>query len=148
MNGFAAHLNATASPNSARGLAERAGQAQWVFVYGTLRSDYRERPFGGAALDSVRGCTAPGDMYMVGNAYPVVDFDGGGTVVGELVLVDTEHARFDSIDRMELGAGYKRRQIEVTRPDGEVVEALAYDMDSNRSWAGDRVSSGDFVSRA
>lgn len=132
--------------NGARKLAERAGQTQWVFVYGTLRSDYRHAPFGPAAMDSVRGCTAQGTMFLVrGGGYPIVDFDGEGTIVGELVLVDTEHERFDSIDGMELGAGYDRRHVQVTRPDGEVVEALAYHMGRNRDWLGQPVPAGDFV---
>lgn len=102
---------------------------QKVFVYGTLRrGEGNYNIWKDAVLDVVTGCTVQGLIGYPGRhyGYPCVDFDGEGTVIGDLITVDADHESVEWVHRMERGAGYTMRPVQVTLPSGEVVEAIGY----------------------
>lgn len=107
----------------------------YLFVYGSLRkgmtihgyirsmTGHPEPP-----LDPIMG-TAQGTMYSFG-AYPIVDFDGAGTIVGELYPIPPdrdsyEYETFRCLSAMEQGAGYVPRVVTVTTDEGE-VDAISF----------------------
>lgn len=94
------------------------------FVYGTLRVGAAEWGSPGYAADPVTGCTAKGDLYNYGFAFPYADYDGEGTVQGDIITVDPLMAMH--IAHVEQGAGYEAREVLVTLPDGSTKVVLSW----------------------
>jgi gamma-glutamylcyclotransferase (GGCT)/AIG2-like uncharacterized protein YtfP len=95
-----------------------------TFVYGTLRPGEGNYWIEPAVEQVIDDCTTRGVMYA--SSIPYVDFDGDGTVIGTLLVMDLEHRYTHEMVGMERGAGYQARQVEVTTPDGELVTAWAW----------------------
>ena len=90
-----------------------------VFVYGTLKSG--GRLFLAEHAKNVRPATVQGKMYTFGNIwFPFADFMKDGIVQGEIHEYDP--LMLDTLDRIELGAGYRR--VKIVTNEGE--EAWAY----------------------
>lgn len=68
-------------------------------------------------------------LYDYRTAYPYARFSltGGDTVTGQVMLFDTYHPAYSRMDRIETGAGYRRRIVAVTLTGGTVVPAWAYE---------------------
>lgn len=88
-----------------------------MFVYGTLRPGCSEWARDHYTADPVRG-TAKGDLLDYG-PFPYADFDGDGTIVGEIVTLTPYGAHY--VARVEEGAGYEAREVVVTTAEGPVV---------------------------
>lgn len=108
------------------------------FFYGSLREGhYNHAHFLRDVPVVARGSLKGFDLYSLG-AYPMI-VPGDGTVVGEVFDVDSR--TFAMIDRMELGAGYRREQAAVDTPEG-LIQATVYVYD--RAARGAKVPSGDW----
>lgn len=98
-----------------------------LFVYGTLREcDYgwaRE----GYESAPVEG-TTKGTLYSFGG-FPYADFDGDGTITGDILTIDDASQTWHHIRRVELNAGYVEREVIVETSVGSVV-CVAYDADA------------------
>jgi len=92
-----------------------------VFVYGTLQS-------GGALFlrehaKNIKVATTKGSLYMIGGVwFPFADFEKDGTIHGE--IHEYHKGMLYSLDRLELGAGYKR--IEIVTDQGDNAWAYHY----------------------
>jgi gamma-glutamylcyclotransferase (GGCT)/AIG2-like uncharacterized protein YtfP len=116
-----------------------------MFVYGTLRTAAANWSADSQVGDPVTGCTAKGDLFNYGNAFPYADFDGEGTIQGDIVLLSPDGARH--VQYVEEGAGYEQREVLVTLPDGSTQVVLGWQITerckSNRSM--DLIPSGDWM---
>lgn len=101
-----------------------------IFVYGTLRvGQYNYSWCEEAVEKAIKNCTASGRIYFVdplGAGYPVAKLDEHGTIYGDILYFNTAHPLFDAVVRMELGAGYVARNIQVTTPKGRQVDCQAF----------------------
>lgn len=122
-----------------------------VFVYGTL-VDLPGNP--GWAMDGVidtpRVGTTPGIVYDFYGSFPyaqfTVDESSPSRVVGQVMTFDTDSDAYYRMNRIELGAGYRRRLVAVTLDTGEVVSAFAYEAESDTIVAGlPVIPDGDFA---
>lgn len=87
-----------------------------LFVYGTLRrGEYNDRGLFARCDNFVSDVRYGGAMRNVsGDApvYPVVDFDGEGTVLGDVLYgLDMDDGPVKSVLAMESGAGYELRLL-------------------------------------
>jgi gamma-glutamylcyclotransferase (GGCT)/AIG2-like uncharacterized protein YtfP len=118
-----------------------------VFVYGTLRPGCSEWARGGYVADPVPA-TAKGTLYDYG-PFPYCDFNGTDIIVGALLTLDDDTA--DHVYRVEVGAGYIPRQVQVTLADGAMLTATAYDIPAiNKQMFADHypvIPSGDWLLR-
>lgn len=116
-----------------------------VFVYGTLRvGQYNFSWAQEAVVDTIQNCTAKGALYFVDGrfGYPVAKFDEEGEIKGDVLWFDPAHEEYQSVVRMELGAGYEVREIEV-RTESETIEAIAFHY--LRPTRGNPIPDGDWV---
>lgn len=95
-----------------------------VFVYGTLRPCDHRWAEPAEVEPPVQG-TTKGALYDYGG-FPYADFDGDGTITGDILTMDDEHPMFERVRRVELGAGYVEREVIVETSTGHVV-CLTYD---------------------
>lgn len=115
-----------------------------LFVFGTLRQNlplhhmYLNAPPGNFTL-----ATAEGTMFSYHNAYPVVDFEGEGTVVGEIYEVDTDDPYIQNLCDMEIGAGYTIRSITANPSEGDPITCVAFHWDRDTRYL-DPVPDGDW----
>lgn len=106
----------------------------WLFVYGTLRPTrgaYNAGMLAGYVEQTINNCEAHGVIHYVDRSggYPIAMFDENepSLVIGDLLYVeDLAAPAVQRVHRMEIGAGYEPRTIEVVTPEGETIEALAY----------------------
>ncbi len=123
-----------------------------IFVYGTLRpGEYNDRGFCGLAKEIKRGTTTGKMFNRRGRTpvFPVVDFDGEGTIIGDLLIdMPERHQEVRAVHRMEIGAGYELREIKVDC-DGETYSAIAYHWDFSadryNSTVGIQIEDGDWL---
>lgn len=122
-----------------------ADEPTTYFVYGTLRVGAGEWARDGYVKPPVPLCTAKGDLYNYGFAFPYADFDGEGTIIGDLATVDPRMAHH--IARVEIGAGYEAREVIVTTPSGEQRVAVGWHIcDRTRRRVGlTLIPSGDWL---
>ena len=111
-----------------------------VLVFGSLRQKskrgYNFNRFGGQAY--VKDVTLNGfEMYDLG-AYPTI-CEGNGQIKCELHTV--EDAPFERIQRMEAGAGYTEKTIQV---DGVQASIFVWDKKTIERYGVPRVESGDW----
>jgi len=92
----------------------------WLFVYGTLRpGHWNFRMLERAVTECHENAMTTGALYHVGGGsdehpiYPVAKLDETGLLFGTLLLVDDLHQGVERARRMELGAGYEERTIQV-----------------------------------
>jgi gamma-glutamylcyclotransferase (GGCT)/AIG2-like uncharacterized protein YtfP len=98
-----------------------------LFVFGTLRQNLPlHRMYLNARPGDFTLAEATGTMFSYHDAYPVVDFDGDGTVVGEIYEVDTDDRYIQDLCNMEVSAGYTIRSITATPDDGDPVTCVAF----------------------
>lgn len=104
-----------------------------MFVYGTLR--YGDGNWGQSALSRsvdqqvTVGCRVRGRLYNVSGThpvFPVAKLDEEGEIWGDLMVFDSDHPTYDHIVRVEQGAGYEIRPVEVVLPSGAKMSALAW----------------------
>lgn len=95
-----------------------------VFVYGTLRPCSGRWGEAAEVAPPVQG-TTKGALYDAGG-FPYADFDGDGTIVGDVLTLDDDHSMFAEIRRIELGAGYVEREVIVETATEHLV-CLTYD---------------------
>jgi gamma-glutamylcyclotransferase (GGCT)/AIG2-like uncharacterized protein YtfP len=98
-----------------------------VFVFGTLRVRSSRWAEQAEVADPIENCTTTGTMYNYGNAYPYVDFDGDGKIVGDVLTFDAEHPAYLRMRSVEIGAGYVERGVDVSMPGGFVARIIAWD---------------------
>lgn len=120
----------------------------WWFVYGTLRPGQgNHRWVRPAVLEEILDCTTTGVMHA--HSYPWVDFDQEGTVLGALLLMDTDDRITQDMINMELGAGYTQRQVPVKLTPGAEPALMAWAFHYPAMKHGTRyvnhVPSGDFL---
>lgn len=87
-----------------------------MFVYGTLRPGCSEWARDGYAADPIPG-TTPGALLDYG-PFPYADFDGEGTIKGEILTLEPWMA--EHVAEVEEGAGYDPRIVVVDTADGPV----------------------------
>lgn len=118
-----------------------------VFVYGTLRiGQYNYRWARAAVRETVKNCRTNGKLYFsrgLSGSYPVAKFDEEGTILGDVLWCDPSHPDYGGMVRMELGAGYEVREIEVVTAKSETMEALGFHY-LHRT-RGDAIPNGDWV---
>jgi gamma-glutamylcyclotransferase (GGCT)/AIG2-like uncharacterized protein YtfP len=117
-----------------------------VFVYGTLRvGQYNFGVVRKAVRDIAENCIASGSIYFYGGrrGYPIAKFDEVGDILGDVLWCDPSHPGYDRMMRMELGAGYESREISVRKPDGDVIECIAFHYIGTPK--GEWIQSGDWV---
>lgn len=99
-----------------------------VFVYGTLRPEHGRSGWAGACevAPAQRG-SVPGRLYM-GPGYPYALHipDAPSRVIGDVLTCDADHEMFEYMRRVELGAGYFEREVEVTLEAGGTLLAVMY----------------------
>jgi gamma-glutamylcyclotransferase (GGCT)/AIG2-like uncharacterized protein YtfP len=119
-----------------------------MFVYGTLRPGQWNHSGDGEVRPPMEGCTIEGRIYFVwdNSGYPVAKLDEEGRIIGDVLFLDDESSEYESIVRMERGAGYEPRDVAVRieDEDGTVREfgAVAWHyIDKPR---GELIRSGDW----
>ena len=128
---------------------------QYLFVYGTLRSDSEHKRLPAMAHASLTGAaTVRGRLYSFGDYCAMVPDDGPSNIVkGEVYELTGASVQntLTALDEYE-GLGprtldpheYRRERVHATLSDGRACEAWAYVL--NRSNEGlQRIESGDFV---
>lgn len=114
-----------------------------MFVYGSLRKDmYNSVIFNEEKGDSEYigdGLLDGYELYSLGS-YPAI-YEGDGSVVVELYEVHNQEV-FDSIDWMEKGAGYKRKEVTI-KVNGNDETGYVYVY--SRVPSGSKVEDGDWV---
>lgn len=123
-----------------------------MFVYGTLRvGEYNSDRLPQLAGEIVRDVHTSGSMYNRHGwrpAFPVVDFDGHGDIVGDVYLdLPHDHPIVQGVIRMELNCGYTAKHWdEFKLPDGRLVPMNAFNFDvNNTSVVGQRIPGGDWI---
>ena len=126
-----------------------------LFFYGSLRRDeYNHQRFA-KYLTHVADGHIKGAELIGGNGYPwvVPTTNDSNIVLGE--VYDMDDKLFELIEAMELGAGYKRKQVEVEivvhGPEhdiDDVIDAEAYFYTQPADLDGlPRIASGDWTTR-
>ncbi len=97
-----------------------------MFVYGTLRPGRYNAWYSAERID--RNCTTNGQIFFVSElgGFPVAKLDAEGTIIGDVIWLEEGGEDHVSIDRMERGAGYEMRSIQVCTPEGRTFEAYAW----------------------
>lgn len=105
-----------------------------VMVYGSLRPEGNgaRGVMAEAAIAGPWKAVTTGDLcYHECGAYPVLDCDGEGSVVGDMYLVDESHPAWHWLVRMEVEAGYWVRwhDIMALQSDGQWkhTKAMVFD---------------------
>jgi gamma-glutamylcyclotransferase (GGCT)/AIG2-like uncharacterized protein YtfP len=122
-----------------------------VMVYGSLRPEGNGAR-GAMAMASIAGpwqAVTTGDLcYHECGAYPVMDCNGDGIVVGDMYLVDEAHPDWAWLVKMETEAGYEMRWHDVLakQSDGEwkTTKAIVFDWPHGTTGL-ERVENGDWV---
>lgn len=125
-----------------------------IFVYGTLRpGQYNDHRTGlsALALSVIRNVTTNGVMHnRHGDRpyYPVVNFDGEGTIVGDILIgVPERHQQVRQTHAMEIGAGYEMREIDIEH-NGFTYRCIAYHFspdENGRQDIGCAIPDGDWL---
>lgn len=115
-----------------------------VFVYGSLRVGSWNYKSDG--VDSIiPDCHIDGALYWAWvGSYPVAKLDEPGEMVGDLLSYDPFSRTYESVCRMEEGAGYQLRPVKVRTPSGDVLDAYAWHYVSTPR--GPKIESGDWRS--
>jgi gamma-glutamylcyclotransferase (GGCT)/AIG2-like uncharacterized protein YtfP len=103
-----------------------------VFVYGTLcTTDTRYGWAHAAERSEPRLARTPGLIYNYG-PFPYALFGDflSSTIVGQVILMDTDDPAFINMHHVECNSGYEPMIIEATTTDGETVKCLAYNADA------------------
>jgi gamma-glutamylcyclotransferase (GGCT)/AIG2-like uncharacterized protein YtfP len=118
-----------------------------IAVYGSLRkSEYNYRKEMGEPIACGRIIGA--QLFSLG-AFPCIvrnDANNGDSV--EVEVYDLPEKVFNSIEAMELGAGYRREEItfvDHAKDEPEIVEAYFYP--AKQDWFGPQIVSGDWTLR-
>lgn len=118
-----------------------------IAVYGSLRRgeyNYREAQGEPVACGRLIGVA----LYSLG-AFPCIvrtKPENGDSVEAE--IYELEGKLFEGIERMELGAGYKREPIEFVAHDKDEPELVeAYFYPEVKDWFGPKIASGDWCLR-
>jgi gamma-glutamylcyclotransferase (GGCT)/AIG2-like uncharacterized protein YtfP len=116
-----------------------------IAVYGSLRrTEYNYRKEMGEPI--AEGYITGAKLYSLG-AFPAIVKSGNDTDKVIVEVYEMEGSIFNSIERMELGAGYTREPVSVYKTDGEVIEAEAYFYPKVQDWFGPAITSGDWALR-
>lgn len=130
----------TTRPESKRAMVEIP-----MVAYGTLRPNpeigwNRDRGRGGECREPVLNVRISGRIYDHG--FPVAKLDEEGQIVGDVLFYENEIPEW--IVRMEEGAGYELRPVEVRDESGRIImDAVAwhYCHQPRGKW----IKSGDFL---
>lgn len=115
-----------------------------IFVYGSLRSgEYNNYILEGSAKIA-DGSIDDFELVSLG-VFPAIIPSKGDKVLGE--VWDANERAFHSIERMELGAGYVRKEVLVTTPEGIISGDVYVYGKPERLDHCPRVKSGDWVNR-
>jgi gamma-glutamylcyclotransferase (GGCT)/AIG2-like uncharacterized protein YtfP len=114
-----------------------------IFVYGTLRPGDAEWARSGYTAPP-EPATAVGTLYDYG-PFPYFSTEGDTTIVGAVLHLDSKQAHV--VWRVEVGAGYKPTEIEVTMADGSKRTLVTYEVDERHSHVKECpvITSGDWV---
>jgi gamma-glutamylcyclotransferase (GGCT)/AIG2-like uncharacterized protein YtfP len=117
-----------------------------TFVYGTLRAGQRNAWGMSGAVCIDRNATTAGSMFFAPSAsYPMTRFGGAGTVAGEVYDTSAQDPRIrESVDAMELDAGYVLIEVDVVLSDGRTVRCRVYDVPASRA-VGKPIPSGNWL---
>jgi hypothetical protein len=124
-----------------------------LLVYGTLRvGQYNESRFGGftaAASNVINDFVVNGRMHNVSKGrpmYPVVDFTREGRVVGDLLMDISVHDHtFQSVYRMEIGAGYILTEIGHVNTLFGPTPIHAFHFPIEEAFVGEFIEDGDWI---
>ena len=113
--------------------------------YGSLRQgEYNQQYFDKGDFNFLQTVIIEGyKLYSLGS-YPGIKKTGKkeDTIICDAVIINNKEL-FNSIDRMELGAGYSRETVKVTLDDGNTLDFILYPYEGNVR-ALDLVKSGDW----
>lgn len=91
--------------------------------------------------------TASGTLLDYG-PFPYADFDGPGTIHGQILTMDENSVMFYHVCRVERGAGYEARYVTATLPDGTEVKCLGWHIaPAMRRICMSAIASGDWNAR-
>jgi gamma-glutamylcyclotransferase (GGCT)/AIG2-like uncharacterized protein YtfP len=116
-----------------------------AFVYGTLRiGEYNYRWASGDVVEEIPNVLTTGELYFAGDgpSYPVAKLDTPGQIIGDILVYPDDSQDWLQICRMELGAGYELREIEVTTESGDKIAAVAWHFLHHPR--GPKIASGDW----
>lgn len=117
-------------------------------VYGTLRPGHGNHGWASdGVVDEILDGSISGAIYCVGpmGSYPVAKLDEPGRIAVDVLVFDTDSPEYESVCRMERGAGYELRQVEVELTDGTTMTAGVWHY--LRPPRGPKVDSGDWNDR-
>lgn len=117
-----------------------------VFVYGTLRVGQGNYNWAKACITEHLGVhQAQGLLYGDPRMYPFADFEGDGTITGDLFEVDETSRTFHRMHEMEVGAGYTPVEITVHNAYGVPVEEVMAYHHSRASQYAPLIEGGDWL---
>lgn len=118
-----------------------------VFVYGTLQPGWLLHERIGEHVVAYEPLAKLPEYRMYANFYPwIIHKRGEEGVWGTLLYLKDASAAIDTMDRVELGAGYERVRVEVQTPDGPVSAWVYVWNQGYIPWREDFfVPSGDFA---
>ena len=121
-----------------------------IFVYGTLRRDgSRPIPLLFSAAEWVGDGTIRGSLFDFG-AYPGLQLDDGGVVIGEVYQVTADMmTTMDDIERYDAndwnGSYYWRKPIRVQLHDASIIMAEVYEVNPRYFNCIHQIESGDWI---
>lgn len=101
-----------------------------VFVYGSLRVGEWNYPVAEPCVQEYeQDAATPGLVWFAfRDGYPVAHFISScaGMIQGDVLWCDTEDPAYEHMQRMEQGAGYEQREIEVILANGQRMDATGF----------------------